>query len=260
MPLVQDFYQALDMLAPFSNAESYDNAGLLVGDGRTEVHTCAVSLDLTEDTVRYAQQQGADLVVSHHPVIFHPIKSVLEGSVVYRLARSGMSAICAHTNLDLAWGGTNDVLCERLELSGMEQLTGEQGEAFCGRIGRLSRPMEPGEFAAYVSRKLGGAVVRFSDGGKEIRTVGLCTGHGASFAREVFCRGADAFVTSEVKHDQMIDARAMGLTLVDAGHMETEDPVVDKLVSYLEETFPAVRMVRVPGQVLGISSVCVKGE
>ncbi|HJB25929.1 MAG TPA: Nif3-like dinuclear metal center hexameric protein [Firmicutes bacterium] len=260
MPLVKDFYQALDSLAPFETAESYDNAGLLVGDFQSQVHTCAVALDLTEDTIRYAQKEGADLMVSHHPIIFHPIKHVRAGSAVYRLARSGMHAICAHTNLDLAWGGTNDVLCEMLELTGTTQLTGEQGEEFCGRIGKLPRPMQPEEFAAYVSEKLGGTIVRYSNGGKEIRTVGLCTGHGASFAWEAFRRGADAFVTAEVKHDQMIDARAMGLTLVDAGHLETEDPVVDKLLSYLQEKFPSVHFVRVPREILGISSACVKGE
>ena len=152
------------------------------------------------------------------------------------------------------------MLCEMLELTGTTQLTGEQGEEFCGRIGKLPRPMQPEEFAAYVSEKLGGTIVRYSNGGKEIRTVGLCTGHGASFAWEAFRRGADAFVTAEVKHDQMIDARAMGLTLVDAGHLETEDPVVDKLLSYLQEKFPSVHFVRVPREILGISSACVKGE
>lgn len=260
MPFVRDFYQALDTLAPFETAESYDNVGLLAGDFQAQVHTCAVALDLTEDTVSYAQERGADLVISHHPVIFHPIKHVRGGNVVYRLVRNGINAICAHTNLDLAWGGTNDVLCEMLGLSGMDQLTGEQNEEFCGRIGRLPCPMHPSEFAAYVSEKMNGAIVRYSNGGREIHTVGVCTGHGASFAWEAHRRGADAFVTSEVKHDQMIDARAMGLTLVDAGHMETEDPVVDRLLAYLQEKFPTVQFLRVPREILGISSVKMKGE
>lgn len=255
MTCVREFYEFLDSLAPFASAEDYDNVGMLVGSFDAPVHTCAVTLDITEDTVYYAQERQANLLISHHPVIFHPIKNVCEGSVVYRLARSGMNAICAHTNLDLAWGGTNDVLCTMLDLSGTDTLTPEQSEKFCGRIGTLPYPMEPEEFAWHVSNKLGGVIVRYSNGGKPIKTVGVCSGHGASFAWEAFRCGADAFVTSEVKHDEMLDARRLGLTLLDAGHMETEDPVVDTLLACMKHQFPTVEFIRVPQDVLEIKSI-----
>ena len=145
----KEIMELLEAFAPTGLACEYDNVGLLAGDFQAQVHTCAVALDLTEDTVSYAQERGADLVISHHPVIFHPIKHVREGNVVYRLVRNGINAICAHTNLDLAWGGTNDVLCEMLGLSGMDQLTGEQNEEFCGRIGRLPCPMHPYRWSLY---------------------------------------------------------------------------------------------------------------
>lgn len=254
MAYVRDFYRYIDSFAPFDTAESYDNVGILAGCEEQEVHTCAVALDITEDTVRYAQERHADLMISHHPVIFHPIKSVCEGTAVFSLVKNGMSALCAHTNLDLALGGTNDVLCSMLALAETEKLTGEQNELFCGRIGLLPQPMQPCEFASYVSERLGGVPVRYSDGGRKIRTVGVCTGHGASFAEEACRRGADAFVTAEVKHDQMLFARQIGLTLLDAGHMETEDPVVDILLSRLNEQFPTVKFIRVPRDIVGIQT------
>lgn len=99
-------YGKLNSLAPFATQESWDNSGLLVGDPDAEVKTALVVLDITAEAVREAREIGAELIISHHPVIFHPLKKVESGSVVWELAQAGISAICAHTNLDKARAGS----------------------------------------------------------------------------------------------------------------------------------------------------------
>ena len=118
MAAIDEIYRYLNEIAPFSTAMDFDNAGFLVGDGKTEVTKALVTLDITAQSVRQAREKGAQLIVSHHPVIFHPLKRLLSNSVPYLLAKEGIGAICAHTNLDMAPGGVNDCLAAALELSG----------------------------------------------------------------------------------------------------------------------------------------------
>lgn len=120
MSNVSMIYGKLNSLAPFATQESWDNSGLLVGDPGAEVKTALVVLDITAEAVREAREIGAELIISHHPVIFHPLKKVESGSVVWELAQAGISAICAHTNLDKARGGVNDCLAAAL---GLEHVT-----------------------------------------------------------------------------------------------------------------------------------------
>ena len=105
MAAIDEIYRYLNEIAPFSTAMDFDNAGFLVGDGKTEVTKALVTLDITAQSVRQAREKGAQLIVSHHPVIFHPLKRLLSNSVPYLLAKEGIGAICAHTNLDMAPGG-----------------------------------------------------------------------------------------------------------------------------------------------------------
>lgn len=120
MSTVKDIFEFLDGLAPVGLAEDYDNPGLLVGDPKREVTASVLSLDITAKTAKEAQKRGAQLVISHHPVIFKPLRSVLAtgvGSPVWNLASLSLSAICMHTNLDVANGGVNDTLAAVLGLS-----------------------------------------------------------------------------------------------------------------------------------------------
>ena len=120
MSNVSMIYGKLNSLAPFATQENWDNSGLLVGDPGAEVKSALVVLDITAEAVREAREIGAELIISHHPVIFHPLKKVESGSVVWELAQAGISAICAHTNLDKARGGVNDCLAAAL---GLEHVT-----------------------------------------------------------------------------------------------------------------------------------------
>lgn len=224
---VQDIYNAIHMAADFSLAMEFDNPGLLVGNSEAEVRGVLCALDVTDAVIAEAVSRGMNLIVTHHPVIFHPMKRVTADSLVWKLIRADLSVISAHTNLDIAEGGVNDILSRALELENFAPFGGD-GMA---RVGTVKRGMAPPEFAYYVKRMLDLPSVRYCDGGQAIERVAVCGGSGGSLLHEAAAAGAQAFVTGDVKHDVMLDAVRLGITLVDAGHFGTENPVV----SYLAE-------------------------
>lgn len=117
MSTVLQIYEAIDRLAPFSLSMDFDNTGILVGDRQKKVGRALLALDCTKEVLRQAKELGAQLIITHHPIIFHPIKRVNEDSLVYHLLRSDIAVISAHTNLDIAQGGVNDLLAKRIGLS-----------------------------------------------------------------------------------------------------------------------------------------------
>ncbi len=237
---VKDFYDYLDLIAPFSTAEAWDNSGLLVGSFDKEVQRAAVALDLNRKTLEQAISLEADLIITHHPVIFKAQKRFLSDSIAYRLAENGISLISTHTPLDAAVGGVNDVLCDLLELTRVEVLPAGESENLL-RVGFTDRT-SPSDFAKFVSVQLG-ADVRFSDGGKEIETVAVCSGAGAEFSEEVAESGIDAFVTGDAKYHDFLDAAENGLTLIAAGHFETENPAMAILASRLRSNFSNIDII-----------------
>ena len=162
MATVNEVYGFLDKLAPFDLQMDFDNAGFLVGRGETQVKRLLVALDVTLPVAKEASEKGCQLIVSHHPVIFHPVKALTDGSVTGRallaLAEGRMAAICAHTNLDAVMEGVNCCLARTLELSDLEQLHQDgldhEGRPYgIGRVGTAHRPgMTAGEYAAFVWR------------------------------------------------------------------------------------------------------------
>lgn len=245
MATVGEFYDLIDAFAPFHTAMGFDNPGLLVGDRGTEVHSALFALDITPQVVREAAEMGAQLVVSHHPVIFHPLKSLLPGSAPYLLAQYGVAAICAHTNLDMAQGGVNTCLAERLQLKQVRMLKEYEHSGLSeGLIGETDHPYTPKEFAAFVKEVLGCDGLKYADGGKTITTVGLCGGAGADLTMDAAQQGAQAMVTADTKHNQLLDAEDMGITLVDAGHFYTEDVVIVPLMERFQARFPEVKMAK----------------
>lgn len=234
MRCVRDFYDYLDEFAPFSSQESWDNSGLLVGGFDRIVDRVAVVLDLNKETLEQAISLEADLIITHHPVIFKAQKNFLDDSLIYRLAENGISVIATHTPFDAAQGGVNDILADLLELTKIEILSCQDCEGLL-RVGFTDRTT-PCDFAEFVSRQLN-ADVRFCDGGKEIETVAVCSGAGAEFAEEIAEMGIDAFVTGDAKYHELLDAKESGLTLVAAGHFETENPAMAILASKLRGNF-----------------------
>ena len=252
MAAVKDIYHFLDEIAPFNTQEEFDNAGLLVGRSGRSVTKILVALDITLEVADEAGRLGAELIVAHHPVIFHPVKSITDetvtGQVLMALLEKGVAAVCAHTNLDAAHGGVNGCLARTLELSDIGQLcqagVDAQGRPYgIGRVGTVHRPgLSAKEYAAFVKEKLGASSVRFADGGKPVSKVAVGGGACGSMMEDALSAGCDTFVTADLKYNQFLDARALGLNLLDAGHFPTENVVCAPLARRLAKAFPEVEV------------------
>ena len=246
MATVNEVYGFLDKLAPFDLQMDFDNAGFLVGRGETQVKRLLVALDVTLPVAKEAAEQGCQLIVSHHPVIFHPVKALTDqsatGRVLLALAEGRMAAICAHTNLDAVADGVNDALARRLGLSDIGQLKQDgvdgQGRPYgIGRVG-VVREQSLRDFALFVKRELGANGVRLVDGGKPVHKVAVGGGACADMMIDAMDHGCDTFVTSDVKYDGFLDAKAVGMNLIDAGHYPTENVVCPVLRDWLRAAFP----------------------
>lgn len=237
---VQQIFDSIDAIAPFGSAAEWDNPGLLVGDPQQEVSGIVTALDVTAQVLEEAQNLGCSLVISHHPVIFNPIKNVLAGSVPYEAARRGISVICAHTNLDIAVGGVNTVLAAKLGLSDVKRLSAS--DPF-GLVGRLPHTMTPADFAVLLADTLG-LSPRYNPLGRDIVTVGLCGGAGAELLEIAMGEGTalDAFITADVRQHEYLAAAARGVTLYDGGHYATEAPVIPAITEILQKAFPSTRV------------------
>ena len=245
MRTVEEIYNWLDKLAPFRSAMDFDNSGLLAGSPVQQVSKALLSLDITREVVEEAASVGAELILSHHPVIFDPLRRISEKDPAYWLARYGIAAICAHTNLDMAPFGVNTCLAERLGLVNVrgEGILPETG-APSFFLGELPEELPPEAFAALVKESLSAGSVQYTRGNEKIRLVGLCSGAGGDEAQAAFALGAEAFVTGEVKHHQFIAAKALEKTLVAAGHFATEDVVTEPLKARLQADFPDIWFVK----------------
>ena len=238
MPNVREIYEYINSFAPFETQESWDNSGLLLGDPDKQVKTVAVMLDATKKTVAAAKEKGADMIVTHHPVIFSALKKITAGSVVYDLITSGISVVSAHTCWDSAAGGVNDTLAEILGFENVQPIELE-GTAMA-RIAEVE-PMTGEELATLVKNKLG-CHLRLADSGKKITKVALCGGSASSLVYEAIGK-ADAFITGDLSHHVFLDAADSGMTVIAAGHFETENPSMKPLSEKLKEKFTDIDFV-----------------
>ena len=254
MATVNEIYGALDRWAPFSIQMDFDNAGFLVGRGEKQIGRALVSLDITLPVVEEAVRLGAGLIVSHHPVIFHPVKRITDeeptGRILLALAENGIAALCAHTNLDAAAGGVNDCLARALELGEPGQLHQDgvlpDGSPYgIGRVGPVHWPgLSARAYAAFVKEKLSAASVRYVDAGRTVSRVAVGGGSCGSMLSDAAEAGCDTFVTADVKYDVFLQAQALGLNLMDAGHYATEAVVCPALVRFLSGKFPELEVVQ----------------
>ncbi len=238
MARICDIYDIINGVAPFAYQLSFDNSGLLVGDGSTPVTRALLCLDITEAVIEEAAAINANLIISHHPVIFDPIKTLNSRDRAYLLAKRGIAALCCHTNLDLSpVCGVNVALASRLGLKNVrrEDVFGEDSILFSGE---LEESMEPESLARLVKDRLEARSVGLIPGDGNVRRVFLCGGAGGAELRHAACRGADAFITGELKHHEALEAARTGMTCVVAGHYETEAMVRPFLAAYLKKRFP----------------------
>lgn len=252
MATVKGIYAYLNEKAPFDSQMSFDNAGFLVGRSDKQVKRILVTLDITEAVANEAAQLQADLIVSHHPVIWEGAKSVTDETILGRkllaLITHDIAAVCAHTNLDAAKGGVNDCLAAALGLRDTQLLkvygAYEDGTPYgIEQMGTVDGNMPLIAFAAQVKEKLGSNGVRYVDAGKPVCKVAVGGGSCSSSMKDALAAGCDTFVTADVKYDVFLDAKAMGLNLIDAGHYPTENVVCPVLVDWLKEGFSDVEVI-----------------
>ena len=248
MTTVGDILSYLETLAPRSMKMDWDNVGLLCGGKSRPVTKVLVALDPFEGVCEEAAQWGAELILTHHPLIFSPLKSVTDetsiGRAVQLLCANSISAISAHTNLDCAPGGVNDCLARTLGLSDV-QVIAPSGVDELGRPWGLLRQgtveAQPlSDFLPKVKSALNCEGLRYVNGGKPVHRVAVGGGACASELLDAVNAGCDTFVTADVKYNQFWDAKDLGLNLIDAGHFPTENPVTALLAEKIAAQFPEV--------------------
>ena len=232
----------LDSRYPASMAEHWDNVGLLVGDDEAEVHHVFLALDLTETTLDEAISAGADMIVTHHPMIFDGQKKInnhsFTGRRILKLIGNGIQYYAMHTNYDVL--GMAELSADYLELTDREVLSvtaqTEHGEEGFGRVGNLPQKMTLKECGEFVNVKV------YGDLDTMVQKAAICTGSGKSMIRDVLAKGAEVYVTGDIDHHTGIDAVAQGLTIVDAGHYGTEYIFMNAMQKVLQEKFPSLQI------------------
>ncbi len=235
---VQNIYDLLDAVVPFDTQEPYDNSGLLVGSPAAEVTGILFALDVTEPVIREAVSLGANLIITHHPLMFDPVRRVtdetFEGRMAMRLIREGISLIASHTCLDQAPGGINDALAECCALLDV------RGDGFV-RVGTLPEPMKAGELKEYLSAALDTDVRLMGDPELPVARLGMCSGAGSSEWEACVRLGAEAFLSGEVKHHLALAMADAGIPCFECGHFATERPGIFALADALQSALNQVQ-------------------
>lgn len=244
---LNQFIAAMERLAPMESALDFDNVGLLIGTERTDIRRVLVALDCTTEVAAEAVKLNCDLVLTHHPLMFNAIKRILpdhpETAAAFRLIRNDIALFAAHTNLDSAEGGVNTCLCELLDVRNAMAVGSEN----IMRVGDLPTEMMLEDFASLVEKKLN-TVVRITGKNKSVRRVAVMGGSGGSDYQLACKHGAQVYLTGECKHSQAIEASVCGLSIIAAGHYETENVVLKPLATYLQNCTDGVEYL--------ISEVC----
>ena len=239
MPVsVQDVYNAIDAFAPFELAEEWDNVGILAGSAAQQVTGVLCALDLNPMVVEEAVRKGANLIVTHHPILFRGRKNLreddAEGRMLASLLRANIALIAAHTNFDNAVPGVNDALAERLGLSDVLPL--ENGM----RIGTTGEETL-GRFCRHASEALGAPVRCYGEADRPVCRVAVLGGAGEDFCPQAIAAGADVYLTGEVAHHKAWDAYLSGLCVLEAGHAATELPAIQMLQRGLQKAADGVQ-------------------
>ncbi len=236
MPItIRKIQDHMELLAPSSLAEEWDNVGLLIGDVDAQASRVLVALDASASVVAQAEMLGTELIIVHHPLLFSPIKQLVEDGGVVSLARQLIRNRCGlivcHTNLDSAPRGLNSHVGELLGVLNMSPLLSNSG---LGRIGTLATPVTLATFATLVAKALHTDTLKvLGNPQRLISTVALCTGAGDDLFTDARAAGADVFISSEIKHHTALLARDADCAIIDGGHYPTERPAVTIMAAHL---------------------------
>ncbi len=228
---IRDIEAIIKEIAPFETAEIYDNVGLILGDREKTVDKILIALDATMDVVEEAEKIGAQLIITHHPLLFHARKQLVEedpeAKVICRIIRNGMSLISAHTNLDKTFHSGSAACAALLGLKNLRQ----EGLLF---LGELEKPMTAAALQNEMNKKIMPQVRIFGRGDKEISTLAICGGAYDEGWAEAKALGAQAFLTGEVRHHNILSCVMEDFIMFDAGHFGTEASLVKPLCAYLQ--------------------------
>lgn len=239
---ISEIINVIESYAPKELAESYDNVGLMLGDADREVSAVLLALDVDFDVAVEAKAMGANLIISHHPLIFHPVKTITtdspEGKCLLFLAENKIAVYSAHTNLDSAPGGLNDLAAQFLQLEKTGLLEGE-GEYGIGRIGLLPNAVTLSDLAEDIKKLYRLKQIRIiGNPEKPVLRVALCTGSGADLFDAAIMKGADVYITGDIKYSAARNAAAKGLSVIELGHYESEFIVTDLLEKIIDHYLP----------------------
>ena len=239
MTTISDLEKYLATIAPWDLQLSFDNSGFLIGNPSSEVENVLLSLDITDDVVQEAIDCKAQCIVSHHPILFHPVSTLVEtpeNRKILRMIEHHIAAICLHTNLDIADGGVNDVLLSLFSAEKQDFLDNDH----CGRIGILPEPLPLYAFLSQCKSVLQTNGLRYYDAGNPVLRIAVMGGSGGSAVRDAFEKGCDTYLTSDIKYHDFILASELGINLIDGDHYCTENPIMYVLEEKLTAAFPSV--------------------
>lgn len=229
MVKVKDIIERIEKFAPCGLAYDWDNTGFIAGDREKEVKKVFLTLDVLKETVDEAKKFGADMIISHHPILFKGIQTIdcstQDGYIVRELIKNDIALYCSHTSMDCAKGGINDILANKLGIKNPEVIEKNENFEGCGlgRIGKISNEMTLKEYAEFVKEKLNTPFVRVcGDFDKKISTVAVGGGACDDLIPDAINFGADVLVTADMKYHISQGAVCDGLAIIDAGHYPTE--------------------------------------
>lgn len=240
---VKDIIALFESIAPLSLQEEYDNSGIQVGDVEKDISACLLCMDVTEEVIDEAIEKGCGMVISHHPLLFKPMKSITGASYVERCVikaiHNEIAVYAGHTNFDKIHGGVSFLIGRTLGLIEMVPLAEEENQLDgLGVIGRLENPISLGLFLQQVKTKLNLSTIRSSDQSERmIQRVALCGGSGSSLAKYAMAKKADLYLTADLSyHDFFLNTATF--TVADFGHYESEYVIIDYFREIITNKFP----------------------
>lgn len=229
---IRELYNALDEMFPRSLSCSWDNDGLMVcSDPDKEIKRVLLALDASNEAIAYAIKEGCQVLLTHHPMLFRPMRNVtpdfLSGDRTLAAIKADLAVMSFHTRLDAGQGGVNDALCETLGLTAAGSF-GDSESPGLGRIAHLEQEMSLADFAARVKEALGCSMVQYS-GNRPVKIVAMVGGGGGDFIYPAKDAGADTYITGDTGYNVTLDAADDGINIIQAGHYHTEAPVLSRL-------------------------------
>lgn len=239
---ISEIMAQMEALAPQNLSLDWDNTGLLIGDMNGQVNNILLALDINEEVIDEAISQNAELIITHHPIIYKPIKSITTrttpGRWMIKLIQNNIAVFTSHTNLDITTPGVNDSLFNLLELKNKDHLKETHEGYSLGRVGDTSKPYTLREFAEFVSKKLNVNIVRYvGDDNTKITRAALCGGTACDLDmfKAAVKKGAQVYITGDIRYHETQRAQGVGLNLIDATHFATENPALSDVKVYLDK-------------------------